>query len=263
MPPQSLMPSRYREMSEAELLRVMSLMPYRRVFVVSQTGGGKSHFIKRIWEGGPRNQLRFVFDSKGLFDIDGEARPDPLSDQRVVNGVEELAYLLKHADTDYSMVFKPPKTLIEGRAARAYADIVLGLLFDHCVGRFNDHLTGRRPWYGARVYVDELGAISTAQSAPVHWNAFASRGRALWVGLWGGTQRPVDIPGTAMSESEIKLVGHLETETDLDTVAKKMGCPLFRVSPQEIAEQLGAKEGDPSWYSFWLKYRRTIRLVNV
>ena len=253
----------YKAMTPQEIYETVQHMYKQRLFVVGQTGSGKTWAIKKLWEHGPReNVVRVIFDSKGLLDVDGNGNPDPLSDQRKIGNLKTLEHaLFKEHDTKHTLIFQPPRRLIEGKIARSYADAALDIVYRYCMQRFKARRS--MPYNGARVYVDELGAISTATDIPANWTAFATRGRAIGAAVWGGSQRPCFIPGTAMSESEIKLVGHLDTAKDLEKVAHEMGCHLFRASPQVWAEERGAKEGSPEWFAFWLRRGRKIALINV
>lgn len=185
-----------------------------RALIIGATGSGKSELIN-VLLAGVRCQ-RLVIDSKHEFELP-EVEP---------------AYSVGAIDwRQRTILFRPAPD-----AARKVWDDVFRAAYS-------------RP-NALVVAVHELGDVCDFQpsSTPTWFNAYLSKGRSRSKGLLAGTQRPVQIPKRALTESDhVYMVGErLMWAPDHDAVAQAMGR-----NPRELAqlidrvqEQLGG-EPDP------------------
>lgn len=167
---------------------VINLKRSERAFFGGRTGSGKSTLAdKLIRQTGYRTAVidpKHGWDFPGYLPVD---RYDPSPDIR-------------------RQVFRPNDTAADG-----WADTV----------RFmNAAWNDRQP---VLIYVDELSLVTTPRIAPPIMLKFARQGRSHNKGLWTGTQRPVDIPGSFLTEAEHWFIFDLRNASDRKKVAGFLG----------------------------------------
>jgi energy-coupling factor transporter ATP-binding protein EcfA2 len=169
-----------------------------RALIIGATGSGKSELINLLLAG-TRCQ-RVLIDTKDEFALPGV---EPVSDAAAIDWQQRTVH------------YRPPPT--------AGVDA-----FDELFRR----LYARR---NVVVAVHELGDVCEFQPnrTPAWFNAYLSKGRARGLGMLAGTQRPVQIPTRARSESDhVFMVGErLLIADDHKAVADAMG-----QNPRELAE---------------------------
>lgn len=160
-----------------------------RALIIGSTGSGKSELIN-LYFAGMRTQ-RLLVDTKDEFQIAGV---EPATDV---------------GDLDWS------ERTLHYRAGPTAGPDEFDQLFERCYHRRN-----------LVVAIHELGDICEFQPnrTPRWFNAYLSKGRARGNGLLAGTQRPVQIPTRARSESDhVYMVGErLLIPSDHQAVAEAM-----------------------------------------
>lgn len=196
-----------------------------RAFISGRTGSGKSYLAKRLMKyvrdrhGNLRERaFALVYDAKGMLDW---AKRDPRQKRKEANAagwfrVTTFRALLKCAN-DHK---RYPKVI--------YAPVA-GELRDVDLHEAFFRLAYERR--NTTVYVDEVGAVVQGRIYPPSYHAILTRGRELGVPIISATQRPVEIPQTLMSESDVFYTFHLQMEQDQDKIAK-----MIPVDPDAIAD---------------------------
>jgi len=80
---------------------------------------------------------------------------------------------------------------------------------------------------GVFVFNDEIMECSTAASPMQGINSLMTQGRALEVGAWNASQRPLRIPETVRSQSEKWFVFYIGGSEDRKMVAKELDTPAI------------------------------------
>lgn len=74
------------------------------------------------------------------------------------------------------------------------------------------------------VYIDELyGVFSNANKIDPAWRALWTRGREFEIGVWGGVQRPANIPLVILTESDHFFIFRLTLKEDRERLAEIVG----------------------------------------
>ena len=171
-----------------------SIKPNDRVFVCGKTGSGKTTLVKYL-----------LATAKRLIVIDGK------------DGIRDKWNL-----EDYKANRENKNRIINNedfrfRLINNYEDIieVLNLVYD--TGNIDD----TRP---VIIYIDEIVAtIPNPKKVPQIFIDLLQRGRSRKIGVWGNTQRPVNVPKVFISEAEHIFLFTLNLEDDRKAVASSVG----------------------------------------
>jgi len=68
------------------------------------------------------------------------------------------------------------------------------------------------------LYVDEITQLATANSVPLNFKILLTQGRSINVGVWCGSQRPVNVPEDVKSQSEVWFIFRLTKKGDREVV---------------------------------------------
>jgi hypothetical protein len=80
------------------------------------------------------------------------------------------------------------------------------------------------------LYVDELAGIANGNNYPYYYGACLMRGREKGIEVFSGTQRPIDIPQVAISESEHVYCFRLRLPQDRQKIANTAGIPIEMIA---------------------------------
>jgi hypothetical protein len=174
-----------------------------RALLIGSTGSGKSELLNWLFAG-VRCQ-RLLLDSKDEFRVRDEhgAEVEPVDEVDAIDWTERTVHFKTSPIADVDE---------------------FDALFERCFARRN-----------LVVVVHELADVCafSPNRTPRWFNAYLSKGRSRGLGLFAGTQRPVQIPVRARTENQhVFMVGErLLDADDHRAVAQAMGQP-----PRELAE---------------------------
>lgn len=184
----------------AQSRRIGTLFPVepgQRATIVGSTGSGKSFFAIRLLHA-QRGTRRLVIDTKGSSSLE-------LPGVRVIGpDIKELDQMGEKRFQDTIFVFRPDPFASEVELEKLVDDIGKFVYF-------NGNMT---------LYADELMHYSTARSYPASLKALATRGRERLAGLWGGSQRPIDIPPFLLSEASHFFIFQLRLNRDRQRISE-------------------------------------------
>lgn len=182
-----------------------------RAFISGRTGSGKSYLARRLLryvrdEHGKLKARRYilVYDAKGMLTwARGQARNAPNRDGWF--RVTTFAKLLKCANDPMRF----PK-IVYAPNAKELRDKFLHEAFFRLAYERRE----------TTVYVDEVAALVDGRDYPESYHAILTRGREMHVPILTATQRPMGIPQSLMSESDVFYTFHLQLEQDQDKMSK-------------------------------------------
>jgi hypothetical protein len=182
-----------------------------RVFIAGQTQSGKSELLNYLFS--TIRAQRLLIDTKDEFSV---------TDVEAVRSVDAIDWQ------------QPVIHYIDAQGGAAEFDE----LFEACLRR-------RR----LTVFAHELADLCehSPNRAPRHMKAYATKGAAHGLGLYGGSQRPVNVPTVSLTEAQhvIAFVPKLTRRDDLQAIAAPMG-----ISADELAGELDSLLRDRGRHSF-------------
>jgi hypothetical protein len=138
-----------------------------RVFIVGQTGTGKTTLTQRLLD---YRRYKVLLDVKGTLNWPGYT-------------VYRTLKTLTRAKED-ALIYRPTHEDLND-------DVLQDKFFEWCYLR--RHCT---------VYVDEVMGVTYREELPHYYRAILTRGREFQVEMWSASQRPMNVPQVIMSESE-------------------------------------------------------------
>lgn len=207
--------------NEMEALKTFQPAPLRgdqRVTFIGQTGSGKSvvarYFLKLAREKGWRIVI-----------------VDPKKDW-----MKYLGKRLPFASKGLGTVDSP--WLVEDFYSKFAVQIFQPLEWnDTCKRFFSDVIEVQN----TIVYIDEITQLATANNVPKELKIIWTQGRAINIGAWCATQRPLGIPEIIKSQSEVWFLFRVNSKDDREVV--KGYIPLEK-TPEVIEKPLPK-------YEFW------------
>lgn len=170
-----------------------------RVFIVGQTGSGKSYLAARLLA---QTNYVIVIDPKHMFTWGHGGKFDDI--------YESVADLDEHWDGPAAAIYRP--STAEMRAG--------------CQAFFS---WAWRQGGNILIYIDELYDLMDGTGKAGTWlTKIMTQGRAKNLSVWGGTQRPSRIDFRLMSEAQHFFVGLLTVPEDQKRVADMSGATELR-----------------------------------
>jgi energy-coupling factor transporter ATP-binding protein EcfA2 len=208
-----------------------------RALLVGSTGSGKSELLN--WLFANLRCQRLLLDSKDEFSVRGD-------DGRLVEPVSDVESI------DWS------ERTVHFKTSPIAGPEDYDALFERCYSRRN-----------LVVVVHELADVCdfNPNRTPRWFNAYVSKGRARGLGLYAGTQRPVQVPVRARTENEhVFMVGErLVNRNDHAEVASWMGqhpAELARLIDR-VQEQLGGEPDEQGRRHAYLWFQRASQSVTA
>lgn len=192
--------------------------PGDRVFIAGQTGSGKTTLARKLLDARP---YIVVVDAKGTLAWPGYKLLFTVDDAiRAGRNVEEHPRLIVRPS--YKAMTDPTE---------------MDKLFRWVYLR--GHTT---------LYIDETYGVTYGNTFLEHYGACLTRGREKGIEVWSGTQRPMDIPQIAISESEHAYVFFQKMPQDRLKIEQTTGIPRDAIAalPKRqflYAPQAGAVRG--------------------
>lgn len=225
-------PAPAAETTNPQASRTGGIRYHHRVFVAGAAGGGKSELLNHIATRFRCQEI--LLDTKDEWTIPGV---QPVHSVRAIDWNQRLIHLIVDVDGG--------------------GDIdEIALLFRIAWHRKVGRAQGKR--YGLVIIVHELGDIcdDTPGRTPSSFTTYVKKGDAHGLGLLAGTQRPVNVPKIARTQSEhiMSMAQGFDAE-DIDTMAKvhSLSVPAFERALQ-AANDIGP-------YAYL--YRNRITRTNV
>lgn len=155
-----------------------------RVFFTGQTGSGKSTLARILLSS---YQHVVIYDGKG--DVDWKGYTTHTSLRSLVQDEKATRF-----------IYQPDIKEVSNQES---------------IEKFFEWIYLRRH---TLLYVDEIYSITIGSQIPFWYHACLTRGRALGISVWSGSQRPMLIPSTVLSESENAFIFKLSMPKDRDKV---------------------------------------------
>jgi hypothetical protein len=186
-----------------------------RILVLGPSQSGKSEVLNLLFSDLTGGAQRVLLDTKGEFAI---ADVQPVSE---VSAIDWSAPIIHYRDRG-----------IDGEMQELCAAVFARRRITLCVHELSD--------------VCDYNAGKT----PAAFNAICSKGAGLGVGMWGGSQRPYEIPSRAKSEPlhVFIVVPRFMLEQDIKSAAQAINRPHQELS--NMLDELQATLGDYSFLHF-------------
>lgn len=188
---------------------------HHRVFIAGATNGGKSELLNHIATRFRCQEI--LLDTKDEWNIPGIP---PVHNVRAIDWNQRLVHLIVDVD---------------GGGDLDEIDLLFRVAWHRKVGRAQ----GKR--YGLVIIVHELGDIcdDTPGRTPGSFITYVKKGDAHGLGLLAGTQRPVNVPKIARTQSEhVMSMARGFDAADIDEMAKvhNLPVPAFERALQQANE---------------------------